>query len=67
MLTAMRYRDTYVRLDGRWLFEDRVQSYLYFADVRDYPEVLGARYRVRLSATDHQPGDWPAWYAPTDR
>lgn len=63
MLTAMRYLDTYVRENGHWLFADRVQSYLYFADVREYPEVLGAKDRVRLSATQRQPGDWPAWYA----
>lgn len=62
MLTAMRYLDRYVRHEGRWLFADRVQSYLYFADVREYPEVLGSKLRVRLSASDHQPGDWPHWF-----
>lgn len=63
MLTAMRYIDSYVRVEGRWLFADRVQSYLYFADVRDYPEVLGSKLRVRLSAENHQPGNWPEWFA----
>jgi len=61
MLTAIRYLDTYVQRDGVWLFLERVQAYMYFADVRDYPEVLGHDLRVRLgpAESDWKPADWP--------
>ena len=62
MLTAMRYIDTYVRIDGTWLFEERIQSYMYFVDVREYPEALGAKLRVRTPPAAPAPGDWPTWY-----
>ncbi|MGO4384429.1 nuclear transport factor 2 family protein [Specibacter sp. RAF43] len=62
MLTAMRYIDTYTKVDGRWLFEDRIQSYMYFVDVREYAEALGAKLRIRTSPADAQPGDWPVWF-----
>lgn len=62
MLTAMRYIDEYVRVDETWLFRDRVQSYMYFADVRDYAEVLGAELRVRTPPAPDAPGDWPVWF-----
>jgi uncharacterized protein (TIGR02246 family) len=59
MLTALRYLDTYVKRDGEWRFLERVQSYMYFVDVREYPEAFGDRLRVRLSGTDWRPADWP--------
>lgn len=59
MLTALRYLDTYCKVGGRWLFEERVQSYMYFVDVREYPDVLGSRLRVRAGA-EYKPADWPA-------
>lgn len=61
MLTAMRYLDEYVKRDGIWRFRSRTQSYMYFVDVRQYPETLGHRLRVRLSQAeaDWKPGDWP--------
>jgi len=62
MVTAMRYIDAYVRVDGRWLFEDRVQSYMYFVDVREYPEALGSKLRVRTPPSDPAPADWPVWF-----
>lgn len=62
MLTALRYLDTYVRLSDGWRFRSRTQSYMYFVDVRQYPEALGHRLRVRLGPTeaDWRPADWPA-------
>lgn len=60
MVTAMRYRDTYRRVCGKWRFSERIQSYMYFVDVREYPEALGARLRMRASANGAQPADWPA-------
>jgi len=58
MLTAMRYYDTYCKVEGRWVFEERVQSYMYFVDVRDYAGVLGSALRVR-SGDGYKPADWP--------
>jgi ketosteroid isomerase-like protein len=61
MLTALRYLDTYVWLPDGWRFRSRIQSYMYFVDVRQYPEALGHKLRVRLGATeaDWRAGDWP--------
>jgi hypothetical protein len=62
MLTALRYLDTYVKLTEGWRFRSRVQAYMYFVDVRQYPEALGHRLRVRLGPSESQwkPADWPA-------
>jgi hypothetical protein len=61
MLTALRYLDEYVKRPEGWRFRSRVQAYLYFVDVRQYPEVLGHKLRVRLGPTEDQwkPADWP--------
>lgn len=58
MVTAMRYLDTYCRVEGSWKFLDRMQTYMYFVDVREYPGVLGERLRIRSGASP-QPADWP--------
>lgn len=63
MLTAMRYEDAYARVDGRWLFTERVQTYMYFVDVRDYPDTLGADNRIRTDKANPKRADWPAWHA----
>ncbi|MET7392877.1 nuclear transport factor 2 family protein [Dactylosporangium sp. NPDC005572] len=62
MLTALRYLDTYVKKPEGWRFLSRTQAYLYFVDVRQYPEALGAKLRVRTGETeaDWKPADWPA-------
>jgi hypothetical protein len=62
MITAMRYVDAYRRVDGRWRFQQRIQSYMYFVDVREYAEVLGSRLRIRTSPGDPQAADWPALF-----
>lgn len=62
MLTAMRYEDEYVRVGGRWLFRERLQTYMYFVDVRDYPSTFGAEHRIRTSPGSAQRADWPAWH-----
>jgi SnoaL-like protein len=59
MVTAMRYHDTYVREPGGWRFRERVQSYMYFVDVRDYAEALSHPLRMRRAPDDWQPADWP--------
>lgn len=62
MLTAMRYHDQYVRIDGRWVFRERVQSYMYFLDVREYADAFGAEFRVRTTPGSPQRADWPSWH-----
>lgn len=58
MITAMRYQDTYRRVDGEFLFQDRVQTYMYFVDVREYADALGSPLPIR-SGQVHQPADFP--------
>lgn len=58
MVTALRYIDKYHRTSAGWRFLERVQAYMYFVDVREYPEALGSALRIRTSATP-QPADWP--------
>lgn len=62
MITAMRYTDQYRRVDGRWRFQERIQSYMYFVDVREYAEALGSRLRVRSNRDNPQPADWPGLF-----
>lgn len=59
MITALRYHDRYERGRHGWQFRERVQAYMYFVDVRDYPEALGTTLRVRTSPDDWKPADWP--------
>jgi ketosteroid isomerase-like protein len=62
MLTALRYVDEYVKRAEGWRFLSRTQAYMYFVDVRQYPEALGDKLRVRLGPTEDtwKPADWPA-------
>jgi hypothetical protein len=32
---------------------------MYFVDVRDYPEALGSRLRMRAKMGKPEPADWP--------
>lgn len=59
MVTALRYHDTYVREPDGWRFRERVQSYMYFVDVRDYAQAMGHPLRMRRAPDDWQPADWP--------
>jgi hypothetical protein len=58
MITAMRYYDTYRRVNGQFLFQDRIQTYMYFVDVREYAEAIGSSLPIRSSANP-QEADWP--------
>jgi hypothetical protein len=58
MVTAMRYYDTYCRVEGAFAFQERIQTYMYFVDVREYSEALGSALPLRAGAT-HAPRDWP--------
>lgn len=37
---AIRYRDRYLRHDGKWLFEERLLSFLYYARPAEYDGIL---------------------------
>ncbi|MBL0005561.1 MAG: nuclear transport factor 2 family protein [Actinomycetales bacterium] len=72
MQVALRYKDTYRRVDGRWRFADRLMSYMYYLPFTELSEGLGDRNSVRAYG-DHRPSDWPevlyaetgnAWLAP---
>ena len=58
MWVALRYQDTYRRTPEGWRFADRLMSYMYYVDVREYAEVLGQELRVR-TYDQPAPGDWP--------
>jgi hypothetical protein len=40
MVGSMRYRDKYVRLNGKWCFAERALSMLYYLPLKDYPAGL---------------------------
>jgi uncharacterized protein (TIGR02246 family) len=59
MIIAMRYHDTYRRVGGAWRFHERVQSFLYLAEAKDYPGILSSDQPVRPSNERPRSGDWP--------
>lgn len=58
MWVALRYKDEYVRTDKGWQFKDRIMSYMYYAPVTEYADVLATDDRV-LAYGKATPGDWP--------
>jgi uncharacterized protein (TIGR02246 family) len=65
-LAAMRYEDSYRRLEGRWLFQSRKIQFLYYVPVRDYATVFNTLNRVSVGgeriAADY-PESLPEWQA----
>jgi uncharacterized protein (TIGR02246 family) len=59
MIIAMRYYDTYRRAGGAWLFHERVQSFLYLAEAKDYPGILSCDQPVRSPGEPPRRADWP--------
>jgi len=58
MVVALRYEDGYRREDGAWRFADRLLSFLYYVDVREYADVI--RTQLRMRAYDRPaPADYP--------
>lgn len=58
MQVALRYKDTYRRVDGRWRFADRLMGYMYYMPLAEMATDLGDRNSVRAYG-DHRPADWP--------
>jgi hypothetical protein len=58
MQVALRYKDTYRRVDGRWRFADRLMGYMYYLPISELPAALGDRNSVRVYG-DPSPADWP--------
>lgn len=51
MVAALRYDDVYEKRDGLWKFAERLLSFFYYLDVRDYPQAMGRL--ERNMAGDH--------------
>ncbi len=51
MLTALRYDDVYEKSGGLWYFSERLLSYFYYLDVRDYAAAMGTMERNHASGT----------------
>jgi ketosteroid isomerase-like protein len=49
MLTALRYDDVYEKSGGLWYFSERLLSYFYYLDVKDYAAALGTLERNHAS------------------
>jgi hypothetical protein len=58
MIVGLRYKDAYRRASVGWQFQDRLMSYMYYIDVREYAESLPGPLRVRAYG-DQRPADWP--------
>lgn len=58
MQVALRYKDVYRRVDGRWRFADRLMGYMYYLPIAELADGLGDRNSVRAYG-DHRPADWP--------
>jgi SnoaL-like domain len=58
MQVALRYKDTYRRVDGRWRFASRLMGYMYYMPLADMATELGDRNSVRAYG-DQRPADWP--------
>lgn len=55
---AIRYRDRYVKMDGKWLFAARFLSFLYFVPVEEYQGILTQIDRLRVGGSA-RPAHWP--------
>lgn len=58
MITALRYDDTYQKVDGLWRFSERLLSFFYYLNVKDYPLAMGKLERNMASAVP-VPADYP--------
>ena len=51
MITALRYDDVYERSRGLWYFSERLLSYFYYLNVKDYATAMGTLERNHASGT----------------
>lgn len=58
MVTALRYRDVYRRVDATWRIQDRLMSYMYYLPTSEYSNGLGDPNSMRAYG-DRRPADWP--------
>jgi ketosteroid isomerase-like protein len=58
MLTALRYDDVYEKADGLWRFSQRLLSFFYYLNVKDYPVALG-RLERNLASDVPAAADYP--------
>jgi ketosteroid isomerase-like protein len=66
MIASLRYEDEYVREDGRWVFAERLLSFLYYLNTADYLKYLGERKRMRAYEEPRDadfPEALPSWRA----
>jgi hypothetical protein len=49
MVTALRYDDIYEKIDGLWCFSERLLSFFYYLNVKDYPLAMGRLERNMAS------------------
>ncbi len=65
-LSGMRYNDDYRRVDGCWVFQKRVISFLYYVPAKDYAQALNGTMRFTMGG-NRMAGDYPeslpAWQA----
>lgn len=58
MVVGLRYKDRYRRTTEGWRLHDRLMSYMYYVDVREYADALADLMRVRAYG-DQRRADWP--------
>ena len=58
MITALRYTDQYVKIDGRWMFAERLLSFMYYVPVEEFSSAMGRLDRNRAGPTPKD-ADWP--------
>ena len=58
MIAALRYADAYTKVDGAWRFAERALSFLYYAPLGEYRDILGRRDR-NLAYDEPRPADYP--------
>ncbi len=55
---ALRYKDEYRRVDGRWVFGRRKMGYMYYAPIAELGEALESDGPVRVYG-EATPATWP--------
>jgi ketosteroid isomerase-like protein len=58
LVAALRYADSYRRVEGRWRFADRLLSFLYYLPADEYARGFASRLRMRAYG-DERPADYP--------